>query len=86
MAAHANGMSWVDPVGLSDDASRAYAVQGDINSLSKRHTDVNLSQAIATPLVQSSAQWPHDTPQLIPTKPPMQQVQNPQADQPAIRH
>jgi hypothetical protein len=79
-------MSRVDPVVLSDDATRAYAVQGNINSLFKRHTDVNLSQAIATPLVQSSAPWPHDTPQLAPTKPPLQQVQNPQVDQPATRH
>jgi peptidoglycan hydrolase-like protein with peptidoglycan-binding domain len=88
VAAHGNGMSRVDHVVLSDDATRAYAVQGDINSLFKRYTDVNVSQAIATPLAQSSAQWPHDIPSLSPTQaaPPMQQVQNPQVDQPAIRH
>lgn len=88
VAAHGNGMSRVDHVVLSDDASRAYAVQGDVNSLFKRYTDVNISQAIATPLAQSSAHWPHDMPSLSPAQvaPSMQQMQNPQVDQPAIQH
>ena len=47
-------LSRVDHVVLSDDASRAYAVQRDINSLFKRHTDVNVAQAVGTPLKQ----WP----------------------------
>lgn len=87
VAAHGNGMSRVDHVVLSDDASRAYAVQGDIDSLFKRYTDVNVSQAIATPLAQSSAQWHRDVqlPAPAQTLPPMQQMQNPQAEQPAVQ-
>jgi hypothetical protein len=87
VAAHGNGMSRVDHVVLSDDASRAYAVQGDINSLFKRYTDVNVGQAIGTPVTQSSAQWQHDIQQLAPaqTMPPLQQVQNPQMDQPVMQ-
>ena len=75
-------LSRVDHVVLSDDASRAYAVQGDINSLFKRYTDVNVAQAVGTPLAQSSAQWSHDIQQVTPAQamPPMQQVQNPQIE------
>ena len=87
VAAHGNGMSRVDHVVLSDDASRAYAVQGDINSLFKRYTDVNVAQSIGTPVAQSSVHWQHDIQQLAPaqTTPPMQQVQNPQLDQPVLQ-
>ncbi|HEV2680899.1 MAG TPA: XVIPCD domain-containing protein [Rhodanobacter sp.] len=87
VAAQGNGMSRVDHVVLSDDASRAFAVQGDTNSLFKRYTDVNVAQAIATPVAQSSVQWPHDIqrPALTQTTPPMQQTQNPQPDQPVVQ-
>lgn len=87
VAAQSNGMSRVDHVVLSDDASRAYAVQGDLNSVFKRYTDVNVGQAVGTPLAQSSAQWQHDIQQLAPAQntPPMQQMQNPQVDQPAAQ-
>ncbi len=83
VAAHGNGMSRVDHVVLSDDASRAYAVQGDINSLFKRYTDVNVGQAMGTSVAQSSAQWQHDIQRPAPaqTAPPTQQMQNPQMDQ-----
>jgi hypothetical protein len=87
VAAHGNGMSRVDHVVLSDDASRAYAVQGDINSLFKRYTDVNVGQAMGTSVAQTSIQWQHDIQQLAPaqTMPPLQQVQNPQMDQPVMQ-
>ncbi|HWX67424.1 MAG TPA: peptidoglycan-binding domain-containing protein [Rhodanobacter sp.] len=87
VAAQGNGMSRVDHVVLSDDASRAFAVQGDTNSLFKRYTDVNVAQAIATPIAQSSVQWPHDIQRPTPTQttPPMQQTQNPQPDQPVVQ-
>jgi peptidoglycan hydrolase-like protein with peptidoglycan-binding domain len=87
IAAHGNGLSRVDHVVLSDDASRAYAVQGDIDSLFKRYTDVDVAQAIGTPLAQSSVQWRHDSRQVNPTQatPPVQQMQNPQVDQPAVQ-
>lgn len=87
VAAHGNGMNRVDHVVLSDDASRAYAVQGDINSLFKRYTDVNVAQAVGTPVAQSSVQWQHDIQPLAPaqTTPPMQQMQNPQVDQSVLQ-
>ena len=87
VAAQSNGMSRVDHVVLSDDASRAYAVQGDINSPLKRYTDVNVTQAIGTPVTQSSVQWQQNIQQLAPaqTTPPMQQTQNPQPDQPVMQ-
>ncbi len=87
VAAHGNGMSRVDHVVLSDDASRAYAVQGDTNSLFKRYTDVNVAQAVGTPVAQSSVQWPHDIQRPAPTQTtlPMQQTQNPQMDQPVMQ-
>jgi hypothetical protein len=87
VAAHGHGMSRVDHVVLSDDASRAYAVQGDTNSVFKRYTDVNVAQAIGTPLAQSSVQWQHDMQQPAPTQsaPAMQQMQSAQMDQPAVQ-
>jgi putative chitinase len=53
-AATAAGFSRVDHVVLNDDASRGWAVQGDLNSPFKRYTEVNVMQAIQTPLAQSS--------------------------------
>jgi peptidoglycan hydrolase-like protein with peptidoglycan-binding domain len=87
VAAQGNGLNRIDHVVLSDDASRAYAVQGDTNSLFKRYTDINVAQAIATPVAQSSVQWPQDIQQPAPTQttPPMQQMQNPQVDQPVMQ-
>lgn len=55
-AATAAGFSRIDHVVLSDDASRAYAVQGDLKSPFKQYADVNIMQAIQTPLSQSSAE------------------------------
>lgn len=83
VAALRNGMNRVDHVVLSDDASRAYAVQGDMSSLFKRYTDVNVAQAIGTPLAQSSVLWQRDIQQLTPAQAmsPMQQMQNVQVDQ-----
>jgi hypothetical protein len=83
VAAQRNGMTRVDHVVLSDDAARAYAVQGDMSSLFKRYTDVNVAQAISTPLAQSSIQWQRDVQQLAPAQAmsPMQQMQNVQVDQ-----
>lgn len=54
-AATAAGFNRIDHVVLSDDASKAYAVQGDLNSPFKQCTDVDVVRAIQTPLTQSSA-------------------------------
>ncbi|WP_369926594.1 XVIPCD domain-containing protein [Xanthomonas sp. NCPPB 2632] len=48
------GMQRIDHVVLSDDASRAWAVQGQLNSPFKQLAEVNVMQAIQTPLAQSS--------------------------------
>lgn len=53
-AATAAGFNRVDHVVLNDDASRGWAVQGDLNSPFKQYTEVNVMQAIQTPIAQSS--------------------------------
>lgn len=53
-AATAAGFNRIDHVVLNDDASKGWAVQGDLNSPFKQYTDVNVMQAIQTPLAQSS--------------------------------
>ena len=53
-AAIAAGFNRVDHVILNDDASRGYAIQGDLNSPFKKYTEVDVLQAIQTPLAQSS--------------------------------
>jgi flagellum-specific peptidoglycan hydrolase FlgJ len=53
-SALASGMQRIDHVVLSDDASRAWAVQGQLNSPFKQLAEVNVMQAIQTPLSQSS--------------------------------
>lgn len=55
-AATAAGFDRIDHVALSDDANRGYAIQGDLNSPFKRHVEVDVIQAIQTPLAQSSQQ------------------------------
>jgi hypothetical protein len=55
-AALAAGFTRIDHVVLSDDASRGYAVQGDLNSPFKQYTDVNVMTAIQTPIAESSQQ------------------------------
>ena len=53
-AATAAGFNRIDHVVLNDDASKGWAVQGDLNSPFKQYTDVDVMQAIQTPLAQSS--------------------------------
>lgn len=55
-AAASAGFQRIDHVVLSDDASRAYAVQGDLGSPFKKYVDVNVVQAIHTPIAQSSVE------------------------------
>ncbi|SDF40075.1 peptidoglycan-binding domain-containing protein [Dyella sp. 333MFSha] len=51
------GMTRIDHLVLNDDASRAYAVQGDLNSPFKQFASVDIAQAVAQPLAQSSHNW-----------------------------
>ncbi|MGY3231879.1 hypothetical protein ACVWWJ_003363 [Luteibacter sp. HA06] len=48
------GLTRIDQVALNGDASRAYAVQGDVNSPFKQVAEVDTQQAMATPLEKSS--------------------------------
>ncbi|HEV7778205.1 MAG TPA: peptidoglycan-binding domain-containing protein [Luteibacter sp.] len=59
VAAHGSGMTRIDHAVLGDDGSRAWAVQGDLNSPFKQYADVGTGQAVATPVAQSSAAWEH---------------------------
>ena len=63
VAAHANGLSRVDHVVLNGDGSKAYAVQGEMNSPFKQLAEVNTQQAVATSVAQSSQQWNQATEQ-----------------------
>ncbi|HEY9133208.1 MAG TPA: peptidoglycan-binding domain-containing protein [Dyella sp.] len=62
VAAREHGMTRVDHVVLNDNASRAYAVQGDLNSPFKQYADVNVATAVMTPVAQSSAAWERANP------------------------
>ena len=53
--AQRQGLQRIDHVVLNEDASRAWAVQGDLRSPFKRLADVDVGQAVHTPLAQSSA-------------------------------
>lgn len=55
-AAVGAGMSRIDQVLLSPDASQGFAVQGAHNSLVKQYASVDVMEAIRTPLDQSSQQ------------------------------
>ncbi|MDR6642932.1 peptidoglycan hydrolase-like protein with peptidoglycan-binding domain [Luteibacter sp. 1214] len=53
VGACAAGFNRVDHVVMSDDGSRAYAVQGALNSPFKQYTDVNVGHAVTVTLEQS---------------------------------
>jgi predicted chitinase len=55
-AAATAGMSRIDHVVLSQDAIKAYAMQGKLNSPFKQHAEVDVAQAARTPLAQSSVE------------------------------
>jgi hypothetical protein len=54
VAAQRAGLSRIDHVVISDDGSRLYAVQGDLNSPLKRMAEVPTQQAVQTSVEQSS--------------------------------
>lgn len=55
VAARAQGLTRIDHVVMGDDRARAYAVQGELDSPFKRVADVDVREAVTTPLDQSSA-------------------------------
>jgi Putative peptidoglycan-binding domain-containing protein len=73
LKSHTEGLSRIDHVLLSDDARTAYAVQGELNSPLKKYAEVDVAQAVAQPLVQSSQDWPQPAPKLEPAAPQHQQ-------------
>jgi hypothetical protein len=59
VAARRDGMHTVNHVVLSNDATRTFAVQGELNSSFKQITHVETAQASNTTIEQSSAAWQH---------------------------
>ncbi|MGN6480973.1 XVIPCD domain-containing protein [Luteibacter sp.] len=57
VAAARDGLKQINHVVLNDDGSKAYAVQGELNSPHKKYVEVSTHQAISTPLEQSSQRW-----------------------------
>lgn len=55
VASRKEGLKSIDSVVLSEDGSRAFAVQGDIRSPTKEYASVSTAQAVNTPVAQSSA-------------------------------
>jgi len=55
--ARRNGMNHIDHVVMSDDFSRAYAVQGEANSPFKKFAEVPTEVGIATSIERSSLSW-----------------------------
>lgn len=80
-AAQAGGLKRIDHVMLSDDGKRAFAVQGDLNSPLKQIAEVNVAQAVAKPLEQSSADFQKTAQQQQSQPPANHQQQQPQAPQ-----
>jgi putative chitinase len=62
VAARRDGMSRIDHVALSDDGSRTFAVQGDMQSLFKQVANVQTQPAVSTTVEQSSLALAQVTP------------------------
>jgi putative chitinase len=70
VAANRAGLSRIDHVLMSEDGSRLYAVQGDLNSPHKRMADVPTQQAVNTTVEQSSRELAQTSqPQAVGTTP-----------------
>lgn len=61
--AERKGMDRIDHVMLSDDGSRAYAVQGELSSPFKKIAEVQTELGISASIDQSSKAWPQATEQ-----------------------
>ncbi|HEY4293252.1 peptidoglycan-binding domain-containing protein [Luteibacter sp.] len=77
VAAHAQGLTRVDHVVLSDDARRAYAVQGELNSPFKQIAEVDISQSVGKTMAQSTSEWQQPPAQTQPPAQPQPQQQQP---------
>ena len=54
---HAQGLSRINGVALSTDATRCWAIQGQANDPFRQLASVDLNQAVSTSLPQSTAAW-----------------------------
>ena len=86
LAAKREGLERIDQVVLSDDATRAIAVQGDLCSPLRRLADVDVLSGVNTPLAQSSTDWTQLQPPAQTMQAPSPLIQTPdvQAAQPAV--
>lgn len=85
-AAKANGLNRIDAVALSDNGSRAFAVEHVIPNALSRDAHVQTAQAVNQPLAQSTAQWQQAAQQQQQAQAQTQQVAQQQANpqQPAV--
>lgn len=81
VAAKSAGLERIDHLVLSDDRSRAYAVQGELNSVFKRHAVVDTAQAVCTPVEHSANTWAKATQDFAQNARPSAQTQGDQAQQ-----
>ncbi|MDR6935276.1 peptidoglycan-binding domain-containing protein [Luteibacter sp. 3190] len=84
VAACSERMCRIDHVVMSDNGSRAYAVQGDLNSPFKVHANVDVAQAVNTPLEQSGAAFLQAAQQAANQQQSQVQVQEAPSHQPAL--
>jgi hypothetical protein len=57
VAARRDGLNSIDRAVLSDDATRTYGVQGNLDSPLKRVTEVSTEVAVRTPVAESTEAW-----------------------------
>jgi putative chitinase len=87
VAARRDGLHTIDAVVLSDDASRAFAVQGKLDSPLRQIAHVQTVEAINTPMTQNSIAWPQllpPPPDAAPLLPPSEQQQAAQPTSPGM--
>lgn len=83
-AAHRRGMTRIDEVALSEDGSRAFAIQNRTSPPTTQVAEVDVAQSVARPLQQSSAEFQVISQQQSSLQADKQQTQPPrQAPQPA---
>jgi putative chitinase len=76
VGALAYGLNKVDHVVLSDDGSKAFAVQGDLRSPAKQVANgVDTTQAVNTPIEQHSSTWQQNAQQAPAQQQMQQQIQ-----------
>jgi len=83
--ARQEGLQRIDHAVLSEDASRTYAVQGDLRSPLKRVAEVDTAQGINTPLEQSGAALQHTQGTQSPTQ-QQEASRTQQPTQPGMSH